>query len=123
MNAVYLSDSDVIDFTPAADTEAGVFVTIGSIVGITKSPIKAGHLGTITTRGVFSNVPKYNISNAFTAGQKVWLNPSNGLLYNASSADYICVGYALSASGATDKTCSLLLSPTGEVGSAQSSTT
>lgn len=119
MNAVYLSDSDVIDYTPVSDTESGIFVTIGSIVGITKSPIKAGHLGTITTRGVFTNVVKHNTSNAFTAGQKVWLNTSNGKLYNAAANGYLCVGYALSAAGATDKTCTILLSPTGEVGTAQ----
>lgn len=116
MNAIYLSDSDAIDFTPLADTEAGVFVTVGSIIGITKSPLKAGKLGTISTRGVFANVPKHNSGNAFTAGQKVWLNPSNGKLYSASASGYFCVGYALEATTATSTACKLLLRPTGEVG-------
>ena len=111
MNAIFSTDSDVIDYIPVSDTDSGVFVVFGSIVGITKSPIKAGKLGTITTRGVFKNVPKYNSGNALTAGQIVYLNPTNGKIYNNFGSGYIPCGYALKAAAATDATCKILLVP------------
>ena len=111
MNAIFSSDCDVVDFVPSANMDAGVFVVIGSIVGITKSPVKAGQLGTITTRGVFKNVAKHTTSNALTAGQIVYLNPSNGKIYNASATGYIPVGYALAAATATAPTCKIMLTP------------
>lgn len=113
MNAVYICSDETIDFVPDSDLGSGVFVTIGSIVGITKSPQTAGRLGTITTRGVFHNVAKIS-SQALTLGQKVWLNASNGMIYGTPAAGYLCVGYALEAAKAADTTCRILLNPTGE---------
>lgn len=111
MNAIFSSDCDVVDFVPASNTDAGVFVVIGSIVGITKSPVKAGQLGTITTRGVFKNVAKHNSANALTVGQLVYVNPANGKIYNAFQAGFLPCGYALKAAAATDTTCKILLVP------------
>ncbi|MBR0190437.1 MAG: DUF2190 family protein [Thermoguttaceae bacterium] len=111
MNAIFSSDMDVIDYIPGSDTESGVFVVIGSIVGITKSPIKAGQLGTITTRGVFKNVAKHNSANPLTVGQLVYVNPANGKIYNSYAAGFLPCGYALKAAAATDTTCKLLLVP------------
>ncbi len=116
MNMIYKYDGTVLNYTPSSDTETGKWVVQGSLVGITKAPIAANTLGSITTRGVFTNVSKHNSSNALTAGQKVWLNTSNGKIYNASASGYLCVGYALEAATATAATCTILLAPTGEVG-------
>lgn len=113
MNAVYLCSDETIDFTPAVDMEAGVFATLGSIAGITKSPQKAGRLGTLTTRGVFYNVPKVS-GQALTAGQKIWLNASTGKIYGTAANGYLCVGYALEAAKSADTVCRILLNPTGE---------
>ena len=117
MNMIYKTDGTVLSYTPSSAVETGTWVIQGTLVGITKSPIAANALGSITTRGEFTNVVKYNVSNALTLGQKVWLNPSNSKIYNASASGYICVGYALKAATATATTCDILLAPTGEVGS------
>lgn len=117
MNAVYVCSDETIDFIPASDLDSGVFVVLGSIVGITKSPQTAGKLGTITTRGVFHNVPKVG-NQSLTLGQKVWLNTSTGKVYGTAAAGYLCIGYALAAAAAADSVCRILLNPTGEVYSA-----
>ncbi|MDO4425461.1 MAG: DUF2190 family protein [Planctomycetia bacterium] len=117
MNAVYVCSDETIDFIPASNLDPGVFVVLGAIVGITKSPQTAGRLGTITTRGVFHNVPKIN-NQALTIGQKVWLNASTGKIYGTPAAGYLCVGYAMEAAQANASVCRILLSPTGETWSA-----
>ncbi|MDO4627825.1 MAG: DUF2190 family protein [Planctomycetia bacterium] len=116
MNAIWRNDDLEIPFYPETDLESGVFVVLGSLVGITKATFEAGQCASLTLRGIFHNVAKHNVANALTKGQKVWLNPTTGKIHNASAAGYICVGYALDAAGATDATCKLLLRPTGEVG-------
>ncbi|MDO4576411.1 MAG: DUF2190 family protein, partial [Planctomycetia bacterium] len=78
MTAIYRQTGEILDFTPTSDTPAGTVVVLGALVGITKFPISAGSVGTLCTRGVFENVPKHGTSNALTAGQVVYVNPSNG---------------------------------------------
>lgn len=111
MSAIYRQSGEYVEYTPVSNLEVGSLVCIGSLVGINKAPIPANQRGVIATRGIFEGVAKYNVSNALTAGQIVYANPSNGKIYNAPSAGYIACGYALKAAGATDAVCDILLTP------------
>ena len=111
MSAIYRKSGDVIQFTPQADVPFGVFVTLGKIVGITKFPVKSGKVGVIATAGLFDNVAKHGTSNALTDGQIVYLNPTDGKIYNAAATGYLPCGYAVGAATATSTTCSIFLTP------------
>lgn len=107
--AIYRISGDVLEYTAAAKTNAGTLVNVGAVVGVTQFEIAAGATGTIRTRGVFDEVPKYNVSNALTKGQVVYFDPTTGKIYNAAAAGRIACGYAVKAAEATDATCSIYL--------------
>lgn len=108
MTAIFRKSGEIVDYRPtSAAVNAGAFVVQGNIVGITKHRIEKDELGSITTCGIFDNVPK--ASGALTLGQVVYLNTSDSKIYNASSAGYLPVGLALKAANSADTTCSILL--------------
>ena len=109
--ALFRISGDILPYTPAANTDAGTLVNIGDIVGVTQFFIEKDKEGTIKTKGVFEGVPKGTSSNALTAGQVVFYNPTDGKIYNASAPGYIPCGYALEAAGAAVETCKLWLVP------------
>lgn len=112
MTAIYRTSGDAIPYAPTTDTDEGTIVCVGSLVGITKFPIKQGETGAICTRGTFEGVLK-NGSGALTAGQIVYVNPSNGKIYSASASGYIPCGYALADAASSATTCDVYLTPTG----------
>ena len=111
MSAIYRQSGEYIEYTPVSDLAVGTLVAVGSIVGINKAPIAAGTRGVIATRGVFEGVAKYNVGNSITAGNIVFMNPSNGKIYNASATGYILCGYAVGAATASATTCTIYLTP------------
>lgn len=117
MSAIYRTSGETIPYKAAADIAEGAIVCIGSLVGITKMPIKRGETGAICTVGTFEEVPK-NGSGAITAGQIVYVNPANGKIYAASATGYIACGYALANAASTATVCDIYLVPTGQAGAA-----
>lgn len=115
MTAIYRKTGDTLHYTPSSATSAGTLVSVGNIVGITKFPIAANVTGTLTTVGLFDNVAKHGTSNALTDGQIVWMNPSDGKIYNAFAAGYLPCGYAVGAATATATTCTIFLVPMAQV--------
>lgn len=67
--AQFIQHGDAIDFRPAFDVPAGYVVPLGTMVGITKCPIKANRLGSLALRGVFE-VPVED-PNEWSVGAKV----------------------------------------------------
>lgn len=95
---------------PAADVAAGSLVVVGSMVGVAEEAIAANADGKLTLSGCFT-VAKHGTSNALTDGQLVYVNPSNGKIYNASATGYILCGYAVGAATATSTSCTIYLTP------------
>ena len=48
MKAKFIQKGDAVDICPTADLEAGEIVRLGNLIGITRLPIKAGELGTLS---------------------------------------------------------------------------
>jgi predicted RecA/RadA family phage recombinase len=66
MPATFVHDESTIDFLPAVDVAAGEVVVLGDLAGITKGPIAANTLGSLSISGVF-DLPKASES-AFAPG-------------------------------------------------------
>ena len=112
MAAIYRSTGAEIPYTATADITEGLVICVGALVGITKMPIKKGETGAICTVGTFESVQK-NGSGAISAGQIVYVNPSNGKIYASSASGYIACGYALTDAASTATECDIFLTPTG----------
>lgn len=115
MSAKYRASGETIPYKATADIAEGAIVCIGSLVGITKMPIKKGEVGEICTVGTFEDAPK-NGSGGINAGQIVYVNPANGKIYSASASGYIACGYALADAASTATVCDIYLVPTGNAG-------
>lgn len=98
-----------VDHTPGSDVAVGSLVVIGSLVGYAEAAISANATGSLRTAGLVKGVTKHNSSNALTDGQIVYVNPSNGKVYNAPATGYIKCGYAIGAATASSSTCNILL--------------
>lgn len=109
MTAIFRQSGDVLDYKPSFDVSAGVIVVQGSLVGITKREIKKDTLGSVTTKGRFDDVAK--AAGALTVGQIVYVNPSDGKIYNAAATGYIACGYATAAAASANTTCSVFITP------------
>ena len=109
--SIYRKSGEILNHTPTSTIAAGNLVVMGALVGIAPFEIQAGKTGVFYTHGVFENVPKHGTANALTSGQVVYVNPSNGKIYNASASGYIPCGYALEPAAATATTCKIYLVP------------
>jgi len=73
MKAKYVQRGDSVDFIPSVDMEAGEIVRLGNLIGITKIPIAAGTLGSVSVTGVFDVEKPPGIT--FAVGESVfWEN-------------------------------------------------
>lgn len=75
MKAKFIQKGDAVDICPTADLEAGEIVRLGNLIGITRLPIKAGELGTLSLMGVFELTKNQTVS--FQAGDNVFWDPQN----------------------------------------------
>lgn len=85
IRAAFVQCEDTLDYTPAADTEAGSVVLLADgRVGITKAFIAAGILGAVGTEGLFD----FNSASAtlFAAGEDVYWDATNLLAVVAGTA-------------------------------------
>jgi len=69
--ATFVKDGVAIDYTPAADVNAGDVVVLGSIPFIAKNDIEADALGALAAEGVFDVLKD---GSSFTAGDAVYWN-------------------------------------------------
>ena len=95
MKAKFIQKGDAVDICPTADLEAGEIVRLGNLIGITRLPIKAGALGTITLTGVFELTKSQTVS--FQAGDNVFWDPQNA----TPAKSGILLGIALSETATT----------------------
>lgn len=101
MKAKYVQRGDSVDFTPDADMAAGEIVRLGNLVGITKIPIPAGKLGSVSVTGVF-DVEKPSGITFFIGESVYWANGS-------ASKTGTFLGMAIAPAGAAANTVRILL--------------
>lgn len=75
MKAKFIQKGDAIDICPTTDLEAGEIVRLGNLIGVTRLPIKAGELGTLSLMGVFELTKSPTVT--FQAGDNVFWDTQN----------------------------------------------
>lgn len=114
--AIFVSNGAAIDYWPDEDVAAGDIVSLGDLIGIAKTPIKAETLGAIAIQGVFDIVKEPGES--LTAGAEVFWDDETHL---AGTSGTVFLGCAVAAAGPDDQTVRTLIVPSlvsGGIGSA-----
>jgi len=106
--ATFIQDGDAVDYTPGADVAAGEVVVQGDLVGVAKTPIPAGTLGSLATRGVF-DFPKAG-GGAIAGGAVLYWDSSGGVATTTASGNKR-IGKAVAAAAAADTAVRGLLAP------------
>lgn len=114
MQALYVQDSGVVDYTPSAAVVAGQVVVQANLVGIAKQAIAAGALGSLAVTGIFNVAQAAEI---ITAGSPVYWdadgNPVGGVAgtgaATATATGNTFMGFAQALTAATDTTVSVAL--------------
>lgn len=106
--ATFIQDGDAVDYTPGADVAAGEVVVQGDLVGVAKTPIASGALGSLATRGVFDFAKA--AGGAIAAGAVLYWDSSNGVATTTASGNKR-IGKAVAAAAAADTTVRGLLAP------------
>ena len=113
--ASFVQEGESIDHTPVAAVDAGQVVVQGSMIGVAKTPIAAGALGSLAVKGVF-DVVKANEQQALGAAL-YWDadgNPYGGTAgtgcATTTAGGNTFIGFAQAAAGATDETVRVLWS-------------
>ena len=109
MEAKYLHEGKVVDYTPSVDIPAGSVVAIFELVGIAHSDIAAGQLGALSVQGVYEVVKATGAGKAITEGMKVYWDAANKVVTASQYAGDPPVtlpymGKALKAAGDNDAT-------------------
>ncbi len=103
MNAKFIQKGDSIDFIPSRDMDAGEIIQHGNLVGITKTPVKAGELGALAVSGIFA-VAKNN-GTVFPLGADVFWNADS----NSADRKGLFIGTAVKAAGTEKDSVEVLL--------------
>jgi len=72
MEAVFVQQGDMIDYTPGADVAAGQVVVQGDLVGVALQAISANTQGALAVAGVFDVAKQSGAGVTFSAGDKVY---------------------------------------------------
>ena len=120
MQAIFVQEGDVLDYTPEAAVDAGQVVVVGDHVGIAKLDIEAGRLGALHFSGVFDVV---HAADKIGDGVAVYWdengNPVGGTAgtgaatASADSGNNKLMGFAHGAAAADDATVRIRLSGVG----------
>ena len=95
--ATFIQDGDAVDYSPSADVAAGEVVVQGDLVGMAKTPIAAGTLGSLATRGVFDFAKA--TGGAIASGAVLYWDATNGVATSTASGNKR-IGKAVAAAAA-----------------------
>lgn len=103
--ATFVREGTAIDHTPGSDVAAGEVVVQGDLVGVAKTPIASGELGSLDVAGVFAFAKG---GSGINIGVKVyWDDSANQATTTASSNKLI--GKCVRAAAAGDSTVEVRL--------------
>ena len=103
-SARFVQRAETVDFIPGRDIASGEVIRLGKLIGVTKLPIKAGELGTLSISGVFDLDKPSGI--CFSAGSTVYWDSENGCVETAGD---ILLGIAIRRASETSDTVRILL--------------
>jgi predicted RecA/RadA family phage recombinase len=70
--AVSVQEGHAVDYTPGAAVNAGDVVVQGELVGVARTPLTAGAVGTLAVDGVFDFAKATGAGTAITVGANVY---------------------------------------------------
>jgi len=103
--ATFVHDGKSIDYTPGADVAAGDVVVQGELIGVARTPIASGALGSLAVSGVFDFPKATGGGAAITAGANVYwdVGDSEAKEDSESGANKL-IGKTIAAAGDDDAT-------------------
>ena len=101
--ATFVHNGDAIDFKPATDTPAGAVVALGELVGVTRTPIPAGALGSLAVTGVFDIAKATGTGTAIAAGENCYWNATASQVTTVATGNKF-LGKAIQVAGDADAT-------------------
>ena len=96
-DAVFVHEGDAIPYTPVAAVDAGDIVVLETIVGIARTPIAAGALGSLAVEGVF-DVPA--AAEIITQGEWLYWDALNNCATTTDTT--LPMGFAVDTIAADD---------------------
>ncbi len=109
MKARYYQKGDAIDITPMQDLAAGEIVRLNNLIGVTRLPVKAGELGTLSIDGIFEVEKPQGV--IFHAGANVYWNSGS----NSVSTEGVLLGIAVREAKASAESVFVLLNYAGNL--------
>jgi predicted RecA/RadA family phage recombinase len=94
--AKFVQEGAAIDYTPGADTAAGMVVVLGDLVGVTRTDIKANQLGSLGVQGVFELPKATGAGSAIGAGVLTYWDAANGVATKTATGNKL-IGKAVRA--------------------------
>ena len=107
--AIFVHNGDAIDFKPATDTPAGAVVALGELVGVTRTPIPAGALGSLAVTGVFDITKATGTGTAIPAGENCYWNAGAAQVTTTATGNKL-LGKSIQAAGDAAETVRVRLS-------------
>jgi predicted RecA/RadA family phage recombinase len=104
----FVHDGHVIDYTPAADTPAATVVLQGDLIGVTRTAIAAGQLGSLAVEGVFDFAKATAAGSGFTVGALAYWDNTNKVATKTATGNKL-IGKAVRAAADADATVRIRL--------------
>ena len=105
----FVHDGHAIDYTPAADTPAATVVLQGDLIGVTRTAIAAGQLGSLAVEGVFDFSKGTAAGSGFTVGTLAYWDNTNKVATKTATGNKL-IGKAVRAAADADTVVRVRLS-------------
>ena len=101
--ATFVHDGHAIDYTPGSAVAAGDVIVQGELVGVTRSPIAAGALGSLAVDGVFDFAKATGGGTAISSGANVYWDDTNNVATTTATGNKL-IGKCVRAAADADTT-------------------
>jgi predicted RecA/RadA family phage recombinase len=105
--ATFVQDGDSIDYTPGGALASGDVVVQGDLVGVTKRPLAAGELGSLSVGGLFDFAKNPGVS--YSVGSILYWDDTNNVVTTTASGNKQ-IGKVIRAAASADTTVRVRLS-------------
>lgn len=107
--AVFVSEGQVIDYTPGSSVSAGDVVVAGKVVGIAQADIAAGALGALRVQGVHDVAKEASVAHSL--GDKLYWDGATKVATKTDGGSFPVLGYCVAAAGASATITRVRLDP------------
>ena len=106
--ALFVCEDDAVDYTPTANVAAGDVVVQGDLVGVARSPITAGTLGSLAVEGIFDFAKAAGTGSGIAAGTKAYWD-ATAKVATATAQGNKYLGQTVTAAADADVTVRVML--------------